>query len=305
MSETTSDQPSAETGATTATATASADEHPHHHDKNLVLDELTDRFDALRILRADNPEEAGRFLEEIGARGKVEQEIVAELSKIQPLWRPDRFEEAHRMAMRSIEVLDRNGARNATMPKIGPLAPVAQWAVQQATRWIVKSHQNTIIDRIRKLYERREANCVWGSPEHVMLRRARINAYQVEKGFKGEPLGLPTFLLGGAFLSGIASTAAKLVTTLTSNKWGVVLITILAGLLMAGLAWVVLYSAAVARRRIRMACDQPLKALYETIGACGNPPRDQSYDFALYAIIFTVLAWIVIPLGIWLFFYKK
>ena len=42
---------------------------------------------------------------------------------------------------------------------------------------------------------------MWGSPEHVMLRRARINAVQVEKGYKGKALGLPTFLLGGAFLS--------------------------------------------------------------------------------------------------------
>ncbi len=53
---------------------------------------------------------------------------------------------------------------------------------------------------------------------------------------------------------------------------------------------------------VRTAVDQPLKALYETIGACGDPPRDQSYNFAAYAIIFTVLAWIVIPLGLWLFF---
>jgi hypothetical protein len=287
-------------------------EHDHqrggeheHEEKHLVLDEMFERFDALRVLRADDPDEAGRLLEELGGRGKVEQEIVSELSKIRPLWRADRFEEAHRMAMRSIEVLDRNGARNARMPNIGPLAPVAQWAVQQVTRYIVKSHQNTVVDRIRKLYERREANSVWGSPEHVMLRRARINAYQVEKGFKSEPLGLPTFLLGGAFFSGIASAIGGAVTSLLSNKVGIVVLALVAGLLFAALAWVVLFSAGVARRRIRMSLDQPLKALYETIGACGNPPRDQSYDFALYAIVFTVLAWVVVPLGIYLLFFKS
>jgi hypothetical protein len=273
-------------------------------DKHLVLDEMFERFDALRVLRADNPDEAGRLLEELGGRGRVEQDIVSELSKTRPLWRADRFEEAHRMAMRSLEVLDRNGARNAKMPSIGPLAPVAQWAVQQVTRFIVRSHQNTVVERIRKLYERREANSVWGSPEHVMLRRARINACQVENGFKSKPLGLPTFLLGGAFFSGIASAIGGVVKTLVSNKAGIVVVALVAGLLFAAMAWVVLFSAGVARRRIRMSCDQPLKALYETIGACGNPPRDQSYNFALYAIIFTAMAWIVVPLAVYFLFFK-
>ena len=45
-----------------------------------------------------------------------------------------------------------------------------------------------------------------------------------------------------------------------------------------------------------------MKALYETIGACGNPPRDQSYNFAVYAIVLLTLAWIVIPVVIWLVF---
>ena len=37
---------------------------------------LLDRIDALRILRADTPEEKGRLLEEIGGPGQVEQDIV-------------------------------------------------------------------------------------------------------------------------------------------------------------------------------------------------------------------------------------
>jgi hypothetical protein len=43
-----------------------------------------------------------------------------------------------------------------------------------------------------------------------------------------------------------------------------------------------------------------MKALWETIGAAGKPPRDESYNFAGYAIILLVLAWIVVPLAIWL-----
>ena len=52
------------------------------------------------------------------------------------------------------------------------------------TRWIVKGYQNRLVTRIRRLYERREANSEWGSREHAMLRRARINAVQVEQGYK-------------------------------------------------------------------------------------------------------------------------
>ena len=275
--------------------------HAHEGDGRLTIDDLTDRIDALRVLRADNPDEAGRVLEELGGRGKPEQDIVDQLAKIKPLWRPDRFEEAHRLAMRAVEVLDRNGARNARMPRIGPLKPIAEWATQQVTRYIVRSHQNTVVDRIRKLYERREANSVWGSPEHVMLRRARINAVQVEGGFKSKALGLPTFLLGGAFLSSIIGALGRAVSNAIHSRVGVIAFTVVAGLILAALSWVVLFSAGVARRRIRLSLDQLLRALYETIGACGNPPRDQSMSFAVFALVFLALSWIVIPIGLFLF----
>ena len=268
-----------------------------------VLDELIlDRIDALRVLRANTPEEKGQMLEEIGGRGKVEQDIVNELSKTLPLWRPDRFEEAHRMAMRSIEVLDRNGARAATLPRIGPLKPVASWMVGLITQWIVRGHQNTLITRIRKLYERREANSVWGSDEHHMLRRARINAIQVEQGFKGQTLGLPTFLLGGAFLTTILSAIQNLLRSAIKSGPATVIFGAVLVLVLAAIAWAALYGAAVSRRRIRLCTDQPMKALWETIGAAGNPPRDASFNFALYAIVLTFLAWIVIPLVAWLVF---
>jgi hypothetical protein len=265
-----------------------------------VLDDLIlDRIDALRVLRADTPEEKGRLLETIGGRGKAEQDIVNEISKPLPLWRPDRFEEAHRLAMRSIEVLDRNGARTAAMPRIGPLKPLARWMVQLITQWIVKNHQNSVISKVRKLYERREANAVWGSDEHHMLRRARINAVQVEKGFRSETLGLPTFLLGGAFLTTVLSGLQTVARNALNSGVGTIVFGSILALVLAAVSWAALYGAAVSRRRIRLSTDQPLQALWETIGACGKPPRDASYDFALYAIVLTVLAWIVIPFAIW------
>ena len=265
-----------------------------------VDDLVLDRIDALRVLRADTPEEKGALLERIAGPGKPEQDIVRELSKLKPLWRPDRFEEAHRWVMRSLEVLDRNGARAAKLPRMGPLKVVASYVVQQITRWIVKGHQNTVVTRVRKLYERREANAVWGSAEHRMLRRARIDAQRVEQGYKADQLGLPTFLLGGAIFSTIVSGVQSLARSALDNTVGQVIFATVLALIFFGLAWAALYSAAVARRRIRLCMDQPLKALWETIGACGNPPRDESYDFAVYAIVLLVLAWVAIPLTVWL-----
>jgi hypothetical protein len=263
---------------------------------------LLDRIDALRVLRADSPEEKGRLLEEIGGSGRVEQDIVSELSKVKPLWRPDRFDEAHRMAMRSLEVLDRNGARQARLPRLGPLVPIASYLVQLVTRWIVKGHQNRLISNIRKLYERREASSVWGSPEHVSLRRARIEATRVEVGLRGNPIGLPAFLLTGAFLSGIASGVQGFARSAVSTRIGVLLTGLVIVLVLVFLAWTALFSAGVARRRIRLSTDQPMRALWDTIGAAGKPPKDESYNFAVYAIILIVLAWIVIPLVAWLVF---
>jgi hypothetical protein len=261
---------------------------------------LLDQIDALRVLRANNDEEKGRLLEQIGGKGIVEQEMVSQMSAIRPLHHPDRFEEAHRMMMRGIEVLDRNGPRPAKVPNVGPLRPIAQWLVQQVTRWIVKSHLNRLTGRICGLYEKREANSDWGNREHAMLRRARLDARRVQANSSGNALGLPTFLLGGAALTSVASGLQSLARTAMDSTLGISILGFIAVFVLGALSWVALFSAGVARRRIRLSTDQPMKALWETIGAAGKPPRDESYNFAVYAIILLVLAWIVIPLAIWL-----
>ena len=260
-------------------------------------DEFLDRIDALRVLRASTPEEKGRLLEEIGGPGQVEQEIVSQLSKIRPLWQPRRFAEAHRMAMRSLEVLDRNGARGAPMPKyLAPLKPVVGYVVKLVTRWIVREYQNSLATNIRKLYERREANSVWGSDDHVLLRRARINAVQVEQGLRSNPVGVPGFLLGGAVLSGLFSVIGKGLSSVIESSPGRISLGVVVGALMLCLSWVALYAASIARRRIRLTTDQPIRVLYDVIGAAGDPPRDQSYLFALIAIVLLVLAALAIPI---------
>ena len=259
--------------------------------------ELLDRIDALRVLRASTTEEKGRLLEEIGGPGKVEQEIVSQLSKVKPLWQPAQFPEAHRMAMRSLEVLDRNGVRSAPMPKLlGPLGPLVGVIVQLVTRLIVRVYQNSLVSNIRKLYERREANSIWGSPAHMMLRRARINAVQVEHGLKSNPVGVPGFLLGGAALSGVFSLLAEALSSAVKDDSGRIILGVATAALMLGLSWVAIYAASIARRRIRLTTQQPIRALWDTIGAAGDPPRDHSYQFALIALILLALAALAVPL---------
>ena len=266
----------------------------------ITPDLLIDQIDSLRVLRADSDEEKGRLLEQIGGKGLVEQEMVAQMSAVKPLHHPDRFEEAHRIMMRGIEVLDRNGPRPAKVPNVGPLRPVAQWLVQQVSRWIIKSHLNRLTGRICGLYEKREANSDWGTREHAMLRRARLDARRVQASASGSALGLPTFLLGGAALTSVASGLQSLARIAMDSTLGVSILGFITVFVLGALSWVALYSAGVARRRIRLSTDQPMKALWETIGAAGKPPRDESYNFAAYAIILLVLAWIVVPLAIWL-----
>jgi hypothetical protein len=265
-----------------------------------LLDKLDDRFETLRLLRADDEETRGRLLEQMGARGRAEQDIVRQLAThARPLAQPVRFSQAHRVFIRGLEVLHRNGGRTPSVPKkVGPLKPVAQWLVQLVTRWIVNSQKNTIVDRVRRLYELREANAVWGSDEHHQLRRARLQMQTISAEIKDKSLGVPAFLLGGAFISGVFGALQGAIESALGHPLLVVLLVAVLVLLLFGAAWCVLFAAGVSRRRIRLSTDKPLQALYETIGSAGDPPDDHSYQFALFAIVFFALAAIVVPAGV-------
>jgi hypothetical protein len=115
---------------------------------------------------------------------------------------------------------------------------------------------------------------------------------------KANPIGLPTFLLGGAFLSGVFSALANLFRAAIGNRVLVVVVAAAVVLVLASLAWIAVYAASVARRRIRLTTDQPMRALWDAVGAAGDPPRDESYNFAIYAIILLVVAAIVVPAAI-------
>jgi hypothetical protein len=149
-----------------------------------------------------------------------------------------------------------------------------------------------------RLYERREANA-GGEARTRDAAPVRINAVRVEHGYKSDQL-VPAFLLGGAILSTVISTLRAFVIWALSGVVGIIVFTVVVLFVFASLAWAALNGAGVARRRIRLSTEQPVKALYETIGACGKPPSDDSYTFAVYAIILLVLAWILVPAAVWL-----
>ena len=275
-----------------------ADERP------LVLDELSKQFEQFRILRTGADTDATeRLLDQLGAQDPVEAQIVLELSARRPLGHPERFTEAHVLAMRSLEVLDRNGARVPPVPPIGPLKPIAQFGVQLVTRFLVRNHQADIVDAIRNLYTRRLAWCAPDDPARMSMIRARLDAERVASTYKGNPIGVPTFLLGGAVISGLASGFRIVGEAALGSRLAAGLAVATAFLVLAALSWMILRGAAVAHHRIRITTDAPVRALWETIGRCGNPPEDDAQTFAVYAIILTVVGWLLIPLGV-LFVFK-
>jgi hypothetical protein len=274
-------------------------EHEATGERPLVLDELSKQFEQFRILRTGADTDATeRLLDQLGAQDPVEAQIVLELSAQRPLGHPERFTEAHILAMRALEVLDRNGARVPPVPRVGPLKPVAEFGVQLVTRFLVRNYQADVIDAIRNLYTRRLAWCAPNDPSRMPMIRARLDAERVATTYKGNPIGVPTFLLGGAVISGLASGLRVVAQAAVGSRLAAGLAVAIAFLVLGGLSWMILRGAAVAHHRIRITVQDPLTALWETIGRCGKPPEDDAQQFAIYAIILTVVGWLLIPLGV-------
>ncbi len=267
-------------------------------DRNLIVDEFSERLAAFKQLSKDDVDGATSILDHLGAKGKVEGDMVKEMAAIRPLYLPGRFEEAHRIAMRALEVLDRNGARAPKLPSMGPLQPIAAFVVQLVARFIVRNHQAEVIKAIKHIYIRREAQCPPTSPERFVVRRARIDAERVQPTLRSNPVGVPAFLLGGAFLSSILSSIGRGLTNASSSSVGVLIAAVILCVLIAGVSWAVVRGAAVARSRIRLSLDAPLNGLWETIGAAGKPPKDQARVFALIATILPLVGVLVLLIGV-------
>jgi len=266
-------------------------------------DSLLDRFNALRLLRADE-ETQGEVLEEVAELGIPEHDIAEQLLAAWPLAQPERFEDAHQSMMRGLEVLDRNGGRKATVHRVGPLSPLATVIVSSVARGIAAWHRSSLLQQIQRLYATREASSIPGSREHRILRRARLQAGVVNEGFGGAHGGVPTtaLLAGGGALSAAFAVIRATLGPLFQSKLATIVLLLGLGAIVFGLAWAFLYAAAVARRRIRLSTDLSVRALWEAVGACGEPPRDRSYALALLSIVLLLAVWIVVPVIVWLIF---
>jgi hypothetical protein len=172
------------------------------------------------------------------------------------------------------------------------------FVVQLIVRVIVRDYERTVMNRLIGIYTRRWAATPPGSREFGMLRLARLETERVSNRLPKSGAGLPTFLVGGAALSGVASAFQALAAQAEHNDVVLVAIAGAFGALALGAFWCILNGAAVARRRTHIALDQPLHALWQTIGSAGNPPRDKSRQFATYAALLFFVAWIVVPAAI-------
>jgi hypothetical protein len=196
--------------------------------------------------------------------------------------------------MRAIEVLYRNGHRKAPV-KLGFLTPVAQYFVQLVTRYIVRDHVKNVVKSVGNLYQRRWTSAPKESPDAAMRRRAWFQVEKVTPGYGGSALGVPTFVVGGAFASSLTGVLSNLGDTGGGNKFVLMILALVLYGLLVALAYGVIRGAGIARRRIKMALDEPLRILGDVVGAAGTPPRDQAVAFALISLLIMLIAAVAVP----------
>jgi len=274
-------------------------EPPAAKRKVLVIDEIGGALERFRFLRASDSEATDDLLEDLGAESQAERDIVYQLSVTQPLTHPERFLESHVLAMRSLEVLGRNGARGVDVPaKLGPFRPLAGFLVHLGCRFLVRQHERSVVEAVATLYAQRLAWTKVDDQCRPVLLQAHEDVERAKETFRGNPVGLPAFLLGGAVISTLGSlmraAGEAAIGSALAASVGLFLVTLALG----GLAWAALRAAAVARRRIRLTIETPIDALWETVGRAGAPPKDQARQLAIYAIVVTAISWLVVPAGI-------
>jgi hypothetical protein len=265
----------------------------------LLLDELEERLERFRILYDTDSQTTDEMLGQLGGKGKVEREMVRQMAATRPVRQPDRMPQAHAVAMRALEVLSRNGSRPpSTVRRLGPLTPVARYLIQQIIHYVVRRHQRSVVVALRDLYSRRVAWVPPGSPVRSMLLRARLDVERATPAYEKNTIGIPAFLIGGAAVSSVTQGVRRAAGAAAGSRVGVAVAMAVTFVLLAVASWLALQAAAVARRRIKLSLDQPLAALWETIGWCGSPPKDSSRRLAAIAVALTFAGWLLIPVGL-------
>jgi hypothetical protein len=285
---------------------ADPDQHPARSKSvpGLLIDDLAAKLDRFKLLPGGSTADAERVLSGLTPRSPRERTATQELAVRTILAHPERFEEAHHLTVKALEVYDRHGWRSPILPRwLGPLRSLATYPVEIVARIIVKSYARDVSAQMRRLYERREAQCAPDDPERRPLTRARIAMTRLGPDFAGSSSGLPKFLVGGALLSGLASAAKQLGDISGSTALTLAVLGAISFIVVAATSWVIVTGAAVAHRRSMLIMRSPLEALWQTIGACGSPPEDDSLTFATIGILLTAVAWLVTPAVVAVIFY--
>jgi hypothetical protein len=273
-------------------------DRPPGKGERLFVDELTDQLDrTFRLLRGDTDQAADLAFAGIAVDSHTEAMLLTGLSERDPLAHPDRFSDAHRLVMRALEVLDRDGWKHPRLPRLGPVNGLLEPAVEFVARYVVRSYVSDVVRQLGRLYSRRESQSATSSQERRLLARARIQVDRLALGYRGGASGLPTVLVGGAALPVVASLARQF----GAVKPGVTSFLLGGGALFAAfafLAYALLQGAGMAHRRVLVVSRQPLQALYETIGHCGRVPEDDSATIAAVAIGLTAVTWFVVPVAV-------
>jgi hypothetical protein len=283
-----------------------AEEHPASQKTKpgLLIDDLAAQLDRFKLLPGGSTADAERVLSGLTPRSPREREATQELAVRTILAHPQHFEEAHHLTVKALEVFDRHGWRDPLLPRwLGPLRPLAAYLVELVAKVIVKSYARDVVSQMRRLYERREAQCEFDQPERRPLTRARIAMTRLGPDFAGASTGLPKFLVGGALLSGLASAAKQLGNISGSTAVTLAILGAILFVVFAAISWIIVHGASVAHRRSTLIMRGPLEALWQTIGACGVPPEDDSLTFATVGIALTAIAWFVTPLVVAAIFY--
>jgi hypothetical protein len=259
-----------------------------------VFDEVDDWLDRVQIVD-EGDDEVARFLDSLDLHGPQEREMLVELARKSPLAKPDEFPAAHRRAAAALETLGRHGYRSAVLPRWLKPDFFGRFVVELVARYVVVSYLRRVSTDLRNLYWLRAIQSPAGTPERLMLRRARLEAEGLMVVFQRRELGLPSFIVGGVLVP-ITLALIRLIQGLSlSQWWAATLLAVVGALVVLVVSAVVLRGAAMASRRIRLATRAPLHALWNVIGAAGDPPRDQSRKFAVVAIVVTTLTWFVVP----------
>jgi hypothetical protein len=199
--------------------------------------------------------------------------------------------------MRSLEILDRDGARDPHVVNVGPLKVVAERAVEFVMDYIVSRHATSVTQRLRKLYIRREAQSAPQSPERRLLSRARLEIERVAVDFS-KSRGLPLVVFAGAAVP-FFGTVTQLSGAVPLRERPILLGLFAVGLLFSlALSWTLIQGAGTAHHRCAGIMKGPLADLWGTIGLCGNPPTDDSTLVAVAGILLTLIGWVLVPLAL-------